>query len=83
MQRQLQELHATSNETELNRLKELLDELEAENADLKTELNAFDPAFFEEIEDLKHEHHQLSIKCNTQETVIRDLSRQLGVAPPL
>lgn len=83
MQRQLHELHAASNEAELGRLKEMLSELEAENADLKTELNAFDPAFFEEIEDLKHEHHQLTIQCGTQQGVIRDLSRQLGIAPPL
>ncbi len=43
-------------------LREQLAELEAENRDLKNELNAFDPAFFEEIEDMKHEHHQLTLQ---------------------
>jgi hypothetical protein len=43
-------------------LQERLAALEAENRDLRTELDAFDPQFFEEIEDMKHEHHQLTMK---------------------
>lgn len=49
---------------ELARLRERLADVEAENADLKAELNAFDPKFFDEIEDLKHEHHMLSVKVS-------------------
>lgn len=48
--------------SEVAGLKEQVAEVEAENRDLKAELNAFDPRFFEEIEDLKHEHHVLSGK---------------------
>eukprot|EP00951_Prasinocladus_malaysianus_P050355 scaffold679608_cov41-Prasinocladus_malaysianus.AAC.1 len=68
---------------DLRSLKRQLAEVEAENEDLKTELNAFDPAFFEEIEDLKHEHHELSKQAAKYERVIRDLSRQLGIPPPI
>ena len=59
-------------------LKEQLSELEAENRDLKNELNAFDPAFFEEIEDMKHEHHQLSVQVRQYEDMVRDLTASLG-----
>lgn len=33
-----------------------------ENAVLREELSALDPDFFEQIEDLKHEHHMLQQK---------------------
>ena len=59
-------------------LKEQLGELEAENRDLKNELNAFDPAFFEEIEDMKHEHHQLSLQVRQYEDMVRELTEALG-----
>lgn len=52
-------------------------ELELENTDLRNELNAFDPSFFDEIEDLKHEHFQLSDRCAQYEQTIRDLQEQL------
>ena len=44
--------------------------LQAENDDLRAELNAFDPAFFEEIEDLKHAHHVLQQRCAEQERAL-------------
>lgn len=51
------------NNTEvLQSLKDRVVDLELENHDLRKELEGFDPAFFEEIEDLKHEHHELTIK---------------------
>ena len=37
--------------------------MEAENEDLRAELDAFDPDFFEELEDLKHDRHVLSQHC--------------------
>ena len=59
-------------------LKEQQAELEAENRDLKNELNAFDPAFFEEIEDMKHEHHQLTLQVRQYEDMLRELTAALG-----
>lgn len=55
-------------------LRAALAEAEAENADLKAELNAFDPKFFEEIEDLKHDHYVLGNK-------VRAHLRTPGTAP--
>ena len=40
-----------------------LREMQVENGNLKQELAAFDPAFWEELEDLKHSHHCLQEKC--------------------
>ena len=46
---------------------------------LKKELEAFDPAFFEEIEDLKY-NYQKSVERNVlYERQLRQLSRQFGV----
>lgn len=53
--------------------------IEAENADMREELSAFDPAFFDEIEDLKYDHHQLQIQCSEYENIVRELSGQLGI----
>jgi predicted RNase H-like nuclease (RuvC/YqgF family) len=50
--------------------------LERENGDLRNELNAFDPAFFDEIEDLKHSHHQLQQRCAEQASLITRLQAQ-------
>ena len=36
--------------------------LQAENAALRKELEAVDPEFFEQVEDLKHDHYQLKLK---------------------
>jgi chromosome segregation ATPase len=54
--------------------------LERENGDLRSELNAFDPAFFDEIEDLKHSHHQLQQRCAEQASLISRLQAQLPAA---
>lgn len=59
-------------------LKDKVAAIERENNDLKSELNAFDPAFFEEIEDLKHDHYQLQQTCSSQAGLIDQLRAQLG-----
>ncbi|KAL6758104.1 hypothetical protein V8C86DRAFT_2603588 [Haematococcus lacustris] len=64
---------------ELSALQSQLAVVEAENQDLKAELNAFDPAFFEEIEDLKHEHFVLGNKVKEYEQTISRLHAQLGM----
>lgn len=51
--------------------------LQQENEELRHELGAFDPAFFEELEDLKHSHHQLQQKAAAQAKLIRQLQHQL------
>ncbi|KAJ3022309.1 hypothetical protein HKX48_006496 [Thoreauomyces humboldtii] len=62
-------------------LRRQLQDAEALTSELKEELAAFDPAFFEELEDLKWNHNE-SVRLNVQyEDVIRTLSRQLGVDP--
>ena len=49
---------------------------------LKTELESFDPSFFEEVEDLKF-NYQEAVKKNVQyEQQIISLSQQLGTSPP-
>ena len=53
--------------------------IDAENADMREELSAFDPAFFDEIEDLKYDHQQLQIQCSQYENIVRELSGQLGI----
>lgn len=75
--------HTESGDTalQLQVLKERVSSLESENDDLRAELNAFDPAFFEEIEDLKHDHYQLSQKCAAQERTIQQLRQQLAMPP--
>ena len=55
----------------------------AENDDMRDELSAFDPAFFDEIEDLKYEHHQLKQRCHDYEQVVQELSSQIGITPPV
>ncbi len=37
---------------------------------MRSELSAFDPDFFEEIEQLKYEHHQLTQRCSEQQRTI-------------
>jgi centrosomal protein CEP290 len=64
---------------QLTALRARVAQLEADNQDLRSELGAFDPAFFEEIEDLKHEHYQLTQKCAAQELQIAQLQQQLTV----
>ncbi|KNC97427.1 uncharacterized protein SPPG_09464 [Spizellomyces punctatus DAOM BR117] len=66
---------------ELAALQNRLDQVERENAELKDELAAFDPAFFEELEDLKWNYRE-SVRVNLQyEEIIRDLCEKAGVSP--
>merc|ERR1711959_875491 len=59
--------------------------LEQENRDLRAELSSFDPAFWEEIEDLKFREHEskranqrYEKKISEYEQMLTDLSRQYG-----
>lgn len=61
------------------RFREKLAVVETENSDMREELSAFDPAFFDEIEDLKYDHHQLQLQCTEYESIVRELSDQLGI----
>jgi len=54
----------------MEELQERVSALEGENADMRSELSAFDPDFFEEIEQLKYEHHQLTQRCSEQQRTI-------------
>ncbi|KAL0030510.1 hypothetical protein WJX79_000290 [Trebouxia sp. C0005] len=64
---------------EIATLRDRLALIETENADMREELSAFDPAFFDEIEDLKYDHHQLQLQCTEYESIVRELSAQLGI----
>ena len=55
---------------QMEELQERVSALEGENADMRSELSAFDPDFFEEIEQLKYEHHQLTQRCSEQQRTI-------------
>ncbi len=68
---------------ELASLRRQLADLEAENEDLRNELNAFDPAFWDEVMDMKQQHGELAKRAAHYEDVIVELSGKLGVAPPL
>jgi len=46
---------------------------------LKQELSSFDPAFFEELEDLKYSYQKSLDKNALIERQLRELSRQFGV----
>ena len=68
---------------EVARLRSQVSELEAENADLRAELNAFDPAFWDEVMAMKSQHAVLSKRVAQYEDVIIDLSQRLGLPPQL
>ena len=54
----------------------------ARDKQLKEELDSFDPAFFEEVEDLKYNYHE-TVKKNVQyEQLLQSLSRQHGFQLP-
>ena len=40
-------------------MRDQLSKMSHENEELKAELNCFDPAFFDEIEDLKYNHNEM------------------------
>lgn len=87
-ERRLAGMHSSSSSTpgsheaaaQLAALQQRVVLLERENGDLRNELNAFDPAFFDEIEDLKHSHHQLQQRCAEQASLITRLQAQLPAA---
>lgn len=64
-------------------LQERCAEVCAENEALKNELNAFDPAFFDEIEDMKFDRQQLAQKVERYKERIVSLTNQLGIAADL
>lgn len=65
--------------TELGVTKLEKEKLAADNQKLKRELDAFDPSFFEELEDLKY-NYKKSVERNVlYERQLRNLSRQFGV----
>ena len=45
---------------QVKRLQDQVSRLQNENEELRGELNCFDPAFFDEIEDLKYNHNEMS-----------------------
>jgi len=49
-----------------------------DNSEMLRELNAFDPQFFEELEDLKFEYRELVKKNEIYERQLRRLSQQYG-----
>jgi len=50
--------------------------LEQENRDLRAELSSFDPAFWEEIEDLKYREDEAKRLCRKYEKMLNELSRE-------
>jgi hypothetical protein len=55
---------------------------EEENAALRSELCALHPEFFELVEDLKWDHHQLRRRAAQYEGLIAGLAAELGRVPP-
>jgi hypothetical protein len=67
----------------LQALRQRLAAVSTENEALKSELDAFDPEFWEELEDLKLSKHELSLKVERFAATIRSLSAQLNITPEL
>lgn len=63
--------------------REKLASVTSENDEMREELSAFDPAFFDEIEDLKYDHHKLKLQCQDYEQIVQELSGQLGISSPV
>lgn len=55
----------------------------AENVALRKELDAFDPEFFDEIEDLKFERQKLTRQVGRYKEKILLFSSELGIAADL
>eukprot|EP00884_Botryococcus_braunii_P004747 jgi/Botrbrau1/14273/Bobra.0368s0005.1 len=58
-------------------------ELQTENMELRAELDALDPEFFEELEDLKHEHHVFKRRCQELQGHLLRLCADTGHSLPL
>eukprot|EP00798_Chlamydomonas_sp_ICE-L_P007851 gene7851-1057_t len=76
MEGRQQEMAGAGDGEALAMAQERMADLEEENRDLRNELNAFDPAFFEEIEDLKHEHYVLSQRVEEQQNTITRMNQR-------
>jgi DNA repair exonuclease SbcCD ATPase subunit len=63
---------------ELRKAREIAKKLQEENEDLRAELNSFDPAFFDEIEDLKYNHNEMVKLVDRYETLLQHLSSRYG-----
>jgi hypothetical protein len=61
--------------------RERLASAEEENAALRSELSALHPEFFELVEDLKWDHHQLRRRAAQYEGLIAGLAAELGRVP--
>ena len=48
--------------------------VEEENRKMRESLSSLDPEFFEEIEDLKHEHHMLKQRCLEYDAALQRLT---------
>ena len=57
---------------------EEIGKLEQENRDLRAELASFDPAFWDEIEDLKYREHESKNLCRKYERMLREASETYG-----
>ena len=53
--------------------------LQNENGDLRAELDALDPAFFDEVMEMKRAYHEQAEVLGTYEDLLRRYSSQLGV----
>ena len=59
-------------------LNEEIAKLTTENRDLRAELSSFDPAFWDEIEDLKYREHASKQLCRKYEKMLNELSKEYG-----
>ena len=69
--------------THMQAVRQRLAAVSSENEALKNELDAFDPQFWEDLEDLKFSRHELAEKVEMYTATIRSLSTQLNVDPLL
>jgi len=66
----------SASQEELKKMRDELSKVKLENEELKGELNCFDPAFFDEIEDLKYNHNEMSKLVDRYETLLQHLSQK-------
>ena len=65
---------------QVKRLQDQVSRLQNENEELRGELNCFDPAFFDEIEDLKYNHNEMSKVSDLWECDHRSAAPARGTA---